>query len=81
MPSLKTLAADVAIDSGALLSRRARIEVEGNSGKTVLHYAAENGLVAMAQLLLEKGAKVNVKDELGNVALDYALEDKHEAVA
>jgi ankyrin repeat protein len=64
----------------ALLSRRARIEAEDNSEKTALHYAAENGLVAMAQLLLEKGANVNVKDGLGNVDLDYALEDKHEVV-
>ncbi|PMD29477.1 ankyrin, partial [Hyaloscypha variabilis F] len=64
-----------------LLSRRARIKAEDNSRKTALHYAVKNGLVAIVQLLLEKGANVNVKDGLGNIALDYVLKNKHKAMA
>jgi len=36
-----------------------------NNGTTALLFAANNGLTAIAQLLLEKGAKINAQDNDG----------------
>jgi ankyrin repeat protein len=41
--------------------------------RPALHWAAENGLVDIAALLIEQGAKVDEKDQFGNTALHLAL--------
>jgi len=47
---------------------------------TALHVAAENGYEPVVQLLMEKGADVEAKDEDGEVALHQAADNGHEAV-
>ncbi|UCF96727.1 MAG: ankyrin repeat domain-containing protein [Spirochaetaceae bacterium] len=41
--------------------------------RPALHWAAENGLVDMAALLIEQGADPNETDHFGNTALHLAL--------
>lgn len=46
----------------ALISGRANVRAEDNSGKTALHRAAENGHAAVVEPLLANRADVNAKD-------------------
>jgi len=43
-----------------------------NWGMTALHFAAENGDLAMVRFLLENGAEVNARGPCGNTPLHYA---------
>lgn len=45
---------------------------KSNSGKTALMIAAENGHEEVCRLLIEKGADVNISDQLGDSALSIA---------
>ena len=45
-----------------LLKHNADINKRSFDGRTPLHWAAANGHTAIATLLLDKGADVNVKD-------------------
>ena len=49
-------------------------------GCTLLHQAAQEGLVETAQWLLEKGASVNAKDAKGRTPLDHAKTVEMEAL-
>ena len=51
------------------------------SGRTPLHYAAWKGHKEIAELLIAKGADVNVKDEDGDTPLDYAITFKRTELA
>ncbi len=48
------------------------METRDRSGAKALMYAASNGHVEAASLLIEEGAHVNAQDKLGRRALDYA---------
>ncbi len=41
--------------------------------RPVLHWAAENGLVEIARLLLDQGSDVNARDNFANTALHLAV--------
>ncbi|KAH7142701.1 hypothetical protein B0J13DRAFT_555948 [Dactylonectria estremocensis] len=45
-----------------------------------LHWAAERGHKVVVTLLLEKGARVDSKDDLGRIPLDLAAEGGYEGV-
>ena len=48
------------------------------AGTTPLHHAAEGGRKEIAELLIENGADLNVKDEtLGDTPVDWAIRRKH----
>jgi ankyrin repeat protein len=48
---------------------------------TPLHGAAQNGQVEMVRLLLEHGADLGARAADGRSALDFALENGHQAAA
>ena len=48
----------------------------GFADGTPLHYAAANGHKEIAELLIEKGADLNAKDEDGGTPLDVAIQFK-----
>ena len=50
-------------------------------GRTPLHYAAMYGHKEVAELLIAKGANVNVKDEDGETPLDLAIKYKQTEIA
>lgn len=47
-----------------------------SNGKTPLMYAARYNRVEIASLLLENGAKLDIKDNEGHTAIDYAKVSK-----
>jgi len=49
--------------------------------RTALHYAAQRGAVTSAMILIEAGADVSQRDEVGNSALGIALAHGHAAFA
>ena len=51
---------------------------EDSDKDSPLHNAVHGDNVAIAQLLIEKGAKVDVKNENGDTPLQLALKDGHE---
>ncbi len=52
----------------------ALVDTKDANGRTPLHIAAANGSVAMAELLIEKGAGLGKKDLLGNTPLHAAVD-------
>ena len=62
---------------GVLIERKANLEACGPQKFTPLRRAVFNGKADVAKLLLDKGAKKNVKDVDGKEALDYAITRKH----
>jgi len=59
-------------DVAKVLAQGARVNAKDKEGNTALIYAAENGHVAVAQLLIDKGAKVDAKGKRGETALMWA---------
>ena len=52
-----------------------------DEGRSILHSAAESGNTTIIQLLLDKGANIEARDELGFSALHRAVcYSKHAAV-
>lgn len=51
-----------------------------NAGRTPLSHAAENGHEAVINLLLEKGAEVDLKDNSGRTPLSWAAENGHKTL-
>jgi len=48
-------------------------DAKDNSGRTALHYAAENCDEAIVELLVEQGAKRNIRDNVRKVAIELAI--------
>jgi ankyrin repeat protein len=48
-----------------------------NMGRTLLHVAAKDGNFEMVELLVRKGAKVELCDGQGKTAAEIALEEGH----
>ena len=49
------------------------IDVPSETGMTPLHYACQNGNIEIANLLIDLGANINLKDNKGNTCLHYAV--------
>ncbi|HJQ25317.1 MAG TPA: sigma-70 family RNA polymerase sigma factor [Blastocatellia bacterium] len=49
------------------------------AGWTALHYAAGGGFVELIELLVARGARLNVRDAQGRTPLDVAAEEKQQA--
>ena len=65
----------------ALLKNRYDLDSKDTHGRTPLSYAAESGHEVMVKLLLEKGAKLEIKDKKYNqTPLLWAVKKRHEAV-
>ena len=47
---------------------------------TALHVAAQNGFLAISELLLASGAQASLTDNAGMTPLDYALDNNHHDV-
>ncbi|KAA8900228.1 hypothetical protein FN846DRAFT_989152 [Sphaerosporella brunnea] len=56
-----------------LLDQNLDKDAQDNSGRTALHYAAENGDEAIVRLLVEHGASDRLKDKNGKIALELAV--------
>jgi len=50
-------------------------------GRAGLHYAAINGNLQVAAILIKANAKVDLKDSLGNTPLHYAADHQHLDIA
>jgi len=48
--------------------------------RTCLHFAAQEGVVTIAEFLVQNGAKVDSTDRLGNTPLHYAVMNNHIAI-
>jgi ankyrin repeat protein len=57
----------------ALLAGGANVNATDRTGNTPLHAAAQSGNVPMIQLLVEKGAKLDFKNNGGFIPLDIAM--------
>jgi ankyrin repeat protein len=55
-----------------LIVKGADVNAKGTHGMTPLHWAAQEGYVDMAELLIAKGAAVNAKDDEGRRPLRVA---------
>ena len=62
----------------ALITKYGDVNAVINSGMTPLHYAAKNGLIHAAHVLIKSGAQVNAKTSTGYTALHYAAQQGHE---
>ena len=63
-----------------LLEHGADVSARDDTGLTVLHFVAQDGLVAMLLLLLENGAEVSAKNDIAATPLLCAASGGHEAV-
>jgi ankyrin repeat protein len=64
-----------------LLEHGAEVNAQQQGGWTALHAAAHHGDVAMAKMLLARGADPKDTNGEGKTALDLAVADVHEEVA
>lgn len=64
-----------------LLEHHAYIDAASPNGTTPLMMAAQYGTDASAQLLLQEGADVALKNQLGMTAVDFALRAEREELA
>jgi len=63
----------------AELDKGVNVNAKGTDGMTALHYAAKNGYVSIASLLIDKGADIEIiridGDDHARRALHYAIEE------
>ena len=74
--------AEKLLTQGGFMTRvkRHSIDRKGNQGMAALHWAAKDGHLAIARLLLEKGADIKAKDKYGMTALHLAASPGHEGL-
>ncbi len=58
-----------------LLAQGCDVNASGLDGKTLLHIAAKDGTPAFLRYLLDHGAALEARDEMGNTPLHYAYND------
>jgi ankyrin repeat protein len=63
-----------------LLGKEANLEEKDNEGRTALHWAALEGNMIVAQLLVENRANIEMRDSSGQTALHIAAENNHKAI-
>jgi len=62
------------------------VNMQGNNGKTALTYVADNlrnetFSISVSELLIGKGADVNMQDAMGRIPIIYAVEHENKALA
>jgi len=68
-------------DRALLLAQGADVDARDDTLKTPLHFAAEYGSIAVAELLVASGADLNARDQNDGTAIDRAgLEDHFDIV-
>lgn len=68
-------------EMAALIAGGANVNALGEDGFTALHWAARDGNLNLVKLLLEHGAKADIKDRLfGDTPIDLAKQGGHHAV-
>lgn len=74
MPALhlSVVRGDVAVCSALLALGSTDVSERDATGNCALHFAADRGLVALARLLLDRGADLHAEDALGNTPLMLA---------
>jgi ankyrin repeat protein len=67
------------VERVAQLLQEGKIKVNepGRNGKTALHLAAEGGHLEIANMLLDAGASLTLKDGKGKISVQRALEEGH----
>jgi ankyrin repeat protein len=53
------------------------VNAKRSNNETPLHWAALNGQTMIAEMLINKGAKTEVKNSDGSTPLDYAAKSKN----
>lgn len=56
------------------------VSQQGIAGRTALHLAAINGLMATTQLLVDHKAKIELRDKNGMTPLDHAIAHQHKTI-
>jgi hypothetical protein len=64
---------DPEVAEALLKTTEVDVNAQNSDGMTPLHYACLNALPEVVKMLLERGAKVDIKDNIGHVAFDYAF--------
>ncbi|MDD3171075.1 MAG: ankyrin repeat domain-containing protein [Bacilli bacterium] len=62
----------------SLVANGCDLNVGASQEQTPLHLAAINGNIEIAKYLVEHGADVVILDEINNLPIDYAIEEKDE---
>jgi ankyrin repeat protein len=65
--------ADLHAASKLALDHGVDVNLSSDSGLTALHLAAQSGLDSIVKLLVERGARLDVKDKQGRTPVDVAL--------
>jgi len=55
-----------------MIEKNSPISITNGEGRTVLHYAVENGMAKLADALFARGAQIEVRDRHGQTPLDLA---------
>ena len=71
---------DIALTRYLLQIEDIDINTQGEEGTTALHVAAVRGHTKIVQLLLEHGARKDLKDKGGNTALMLAQQGQHQSI-
>ena len=64
-----------------LISHSRNLDMSNDDGGTALMFASAGGYEEVVQKLLANGATVNIKDNVGKTALDYANEERELEIA